>query len=68
LDVTVLPAVVALKLVLSLLKQAAAHKVCICVHGGFQIQGHDYERSYAHTVLASTLKIMIVIGTFLKFN
>jgi hypothetical protein len=41
-------------LVLNQLKQAAAHQVRICVHGGFQIQGHDYEYSYAYTVLAST--------------
>jgi hypothetical protein len=60
---------VALKLVLNQLKQAAAaHKVRICVHGGFQIQGHDYECSYAHTVLASTLKIMIAVGACLNFE
>jgi hypothetical protein len=67
-DATVLPAVVALKLVLNQLKQAANHKVCICVHGGFQIQGHDYRSSYAHSVLASTLKIMVAVVSCLCFE
>jgi hypothetical protein len=38
-DATVLPAVVVLKLVLNQLKQAAAHKIRVCVNGGLQIQG-----------------------------
>ena len=50
------------------LKQAAAHKVRICVHGRFQIQGHDYDRSYAHTVLASTLNIVVAVAACLRFN
>jgi hypothetical protein len=57
---TVLPAVVVLKLVLNQLKQAAAHKIHVCVNGGLQIQGKDYDESYAHTILSHSLNITAV--------
>jgi hypothetical protein len=50
-DATVLPAVVVLKLVLNQLKQAAAHKIRICVNGGLQVKGKDFNESYVHTIL-----------------
>jgi hypothetical protein len=44
-DATISLAVVILKLVLNQLKQeAAAHKICVCVNGGLQIQGKDYTK------------------------
>jgi hypothetical protein len=67
-EATVLPAVVVLKLVLNQLKQAAAHKIRVCVHGGLQIQGKDYEESYAHTILSQSLKIMVAVGCCLGWS
>jgi hypothetical protein len=66
-DATVLPAVVVLKLVLYQLKQAAAHKICVCVNGGLQIQGKDYDESYAHTILSQLLKIIVTVGCCLAW-
>jgi hypothetical protein len=64
----VLPAVVVLKLVLNQLKQAAAHKIRVCVNGGLQIQGKDYdESSYAHTILSQSLKIIVAVGCCLAW-
>jgi hypothetical protein len=63
----VLPAVVVLKLVLNQLKQAAARKNCICVNGGLQIQGKDYDGSYTHTILSQYLKIIIAIACCLSW-
>jgi hypothetical protein len=54
-----LPDVVVLKVVLNQLKQAAAHK--ICVDGGFQIKGKDYDKAYAHTVFSQSLKIIAAV-------
>ena len=65
---TVLPAVVVLKLVLNRLKQEAAHKIRVCVHGGHQIQGRDYEESYAHTILSPSLKIIIAVSCCLTMK
>jgi hypothetical protein len=42
-DVTVLPAVIVLKMVINAVKQINAHKVRVCVHGGHQIQGRDFD-------------------------
>jgi hypothetical protein len=61
-EATVLPVVVVLKLVLNQLKQAAAHKIRVCVNGGLQIQGKDYDESYAHTILSHSLKIIAAIA------
>jgi hypothetical protein len=38
-DVTVLPAVIVLKMIFNAVKQINAHKVRICAHGGHQVQG-----------------------------
>jgi hypothetical protein len=68
---TVLPAVVVLKLVLNQLKQAAADKICVCINGGLEIQGKDYEESYAHTILTPSLKIILAVAcclTWLLFH
>jgi hypothetical protein len=65
---TVLPAVVVLKLVLNRLKQEAAHKIRVCVHGGHQIQGRDYEESYAHPILSPSLKIIIAVSCCLQMK
>jgi hypothetical protein len=67
-DATVLPAVVVLKLVLNQLKQAAARKIRVCVNGGLQIQGKDYDESYAHTILSQSLKIIIAVGCCLRWS
>jgi hypothetical protein len=48
-NVTVLPAVIVLKMVINAVKQINAHKVRICAHGGHQVQGQDFEESFAHT-------------------
>ena len=50
-EVTVLPAVIVLKMVINAVKQINAHKVRVCVHSGHQVQGHDFEELFAHTVL-----------------
>jgi hypothetical protein len=51
-DVTMLlPAVIVLKMIVNAVKQINAHKVRICAHGGHQVQGWDFEESFAHTVL-----------------
>jgi hypothetical protein len=64
-DVTVLPPVIVLKMVIIAVKQINAHKVRVCVHGGHQIQGQDFEESFAHTVLGQSIKICVAIACFL---
>jgi hypothetical protein len=65
---TVLPAVIVLKLVVNALKQIDNHKVRICVHGGHQVQGRDYDESYAHTILAQSLKTCVAVGCYLGWQ
>jgi hypothetical protein len=64
-NVTVLPAGIALKMVINAVKQINAHKVRVCVHGGHQEQGRDLEESFAHTVLGRLIKISIAIACYL---
>jgi hypothetical protein len=66
-EATVLPAVVVLKLLLDQLKQAAAHNIRVCVPGGLQVKGKDYEESYAHTILSHSLKIIIAVACCLAW-
>jgi hypothetical protein len=66
-DATVLPAVVVLQLVLNQLKQVVAHKIRVCVNGGLQIQCKDYNKSYAHTILSQSLKIIVAVGCCLAW-
>ena len=42
-SVTVLPAVIVLKMIVNAVKQINSHKVRICVHGGHQEQGRDFD-------------------------
>jgi hypothetical protein len=51
--------------VLKQLKQAAAHRICIYVNGGLQVQGKDYNESCAHTIFLQSLKIIIAITLYL---
>jgi hypothetical protein len=64
-SVTVLPAVIVLKMTINVVKQINAHKVRICPHGGHQEQGQDFKESFAHTVLGRSLKIGVAIACFL---
>jgi hypothetical protein len=64
-DVTVLPAVIVLKMIVNAVKQINAHKVRICAHGGHQVQGLDFEESFAHTVLGRSTKISVAVSCFL---
>jgi Reverse transcriptase (RNA-dependent DNA polymerase) len=64
-NVTVLPAVIVLKMIVNAVKQINAHKVRICAHGGHQVQGWDFEESFAHTVLSQSIKIAVAIASFL---
>jgi hypothetical protein len=48
-NVTVLPAVIVLKMIINAVKQINAHKVRICAHGGHQEQGRDFDESFSHT-------------------
>ena len=66
-NVTVLPAVIVLKMVINAMKQINAHKVRVCVHGGHQIQGRDFDESFAHTVLGRSIKISVAIACFLAW-
>jgi hypothetical protein len=63
-DVTVLPAVIVLKMVINAIKQINAHKVRVCVHGGHQIQGQAFDESFAHTVLGRSIKMCVAIACF----
>jgi hypothetical protein len=67
-NVTVLPAVIVLKMVINAVKQINAHKVRICAHGGHQVQGRDFEESFAHTVLGRSIKIGVAVACFLAWN
>jgi hypothetical protein len=63
-NVTVLPAVIVLKMIVNAVKQINAHKVRICAHGGHQVQGRDFKESFAHTVLGQSIKISVAISCF----
>jgi hypothetical protein len=65
--VTVLPAIIVLKMVINAVKQINAHKVRVCVHGGHQEQGCDFEESFAHTVLGRSIKISVAIACYLAW-
>jgi hypothetical protein len=65
--VTVLPAVIVLKMVINAVKQINAHKVRICAHGGHQVQGRDFKESFAHTVLGRLIKIAVAVPCFLAW-
>ena len=65
---TVLPAVIVLKMVVNAFKQISTHKVRICVHGGHQIQGRDFDESFAHTVLGRPIKICVAIAYYLVWS
>jgi hypothetical protein len=65
--VTVLPAVIVLKMIINAVKQINAHKVQICAHGGHQEQGWDFEESFAHTILGQSIKIEVAIVCFLMW-
>jgi hypothetical protein len=66
-NITVLPAVIVLKMVINAVKQINAHKVQVCVHGGHQEQGQDFEESSAHTVLGWSIKITVAIACYLAW-
>jgi hypothetical protein len=66
-NVTVLPAVIVLKMIINAVKQINAHKVRICAHGGHQEQGRDFDESFAHTVLGRLIKIGIAVACFLMW-
>jgi hypothetical protein len=67
-NVTMLPAVIVLKMILNAVKQINAHKVGICAHGGHQVQGQDFEESFAHTVLGQSIKISVAVSCFLGWS
>jgi hypothetical protein len=60
-DVTVLDAVLALKHKLDELGRLDERKVRMCVNGSQQVEGIDYSDSYAPTVSATAMRIMIAI-------
>jgi hypothetical protein len=66
-NVTVLPAVIVLKVVINAVKQINAHKVRVCVHGSHQEQGRDFEESFAHTVHGQSIKICVAIACYLAW-
>ena len=66
--VPVLPAVIVLKMIVNAVKQVNSHKLRICVHGGHQEQGQDFEESFAHTVLSQLIKIGDAIACFLMWT
>jgi hypothetical protein len=66
-NVTVLPAVIILKMTINTVKHINAHKVRVCAHGGHQEQGQDFEESFAHTVLGQSIKIGVAIACFLMW-
>jgi hypothetical protein len=67
-NVTVLPAVIVLKMIVNAVKQIDAHKVRICAHGGHQVQGRDFEESFALTVLGRSIKIAVATASFLGWK
>jgi hypothetical protein len=67
-NVTVLPAVIILKMIINAVKQINAHTVRICAHGGHQVQGKDFEESFALTVLGRLIKISVAVSCFLGWN
>jgi hypothetical protein len=66
-NVTGVPAVIVLILVINAVKQINAHKVQVCVHGGHQEQGNDFEESFAHTFLGRSIKIGVAIACYLAW-
>jgi hypothetical protein len=64
-NVTMLPAVIVLKMIANAVKQINAHKVRICAHGGHQVEGQDFEESFAHTVLGQSIKNSVAVSCFL---
>jgi hypothetical protein len=66
-NVTVLPAVIVLKMVIYAVKQINAHKVQVCLHGGHQEQGRDFEELFADTVLGQSIKICVAIACYLAW-
>jgi hypothetical protein len=68
-NVTLLPAVIVLKMIVNAVKQINAHKeVRICAHGGHQVQGQDFEESFVHTVLGQSIEISVAVSCFLGIN
>jgi hypothetical protein len=66
-NVTVLPAVIDLKMVINVVKQINAHKARVCVHGGHQEPGCDFDESFAHTILGWLIKISVAIVCYLAW-
>ena len=54
-------------MILNAVKQINSHKVRVCVHGGHQEQGRDFDESFAHTVLDRSIKIVVAIGCYLQW-
>jgi hypothetical protein len=66
-NVTVLPAVIVLEMIINAVKQINSHKVRICPHGGHQEQGRDFKESFAHTVLGGSIRIGHAVLCYLRW-
>jgi hypothetical protein len=64
-DVIVLPTMLALRNKLDSQSRLDECKVCMCVNGSQQIQGLDYDESYAPAILGTTLCIQISLSILL---
>jgi hypothetical protein len=61
-DVIVLPSVLAIRNKLDSFNRLAERKVRVCPDGSKQIQGLDYDESYAPAILLTTLRIQIALA------
>jgi hypothetical protein len=64
-SVVILPTVLALRNKLDANSRLDEHKVRMCANGSKQIQGLDYDESYAPAILGTTLHIQIALSVML---
>ena len=67
-NVTVLPAVIVLKMIVNAVKQINSHKVRICAHGGHQEQGRDFEELFMIKTLSSCAVQQMISSSSLVIN
>jgi hypothetical protein len=63
--VVVLPTVLALRNKLDADSRLDERKVCMCADGSKQMQGLDYDQSYAPAILGTTIRIQIALSVIL---
>jgi hypothetical protein len=65
-NVVVLPTVLALRNKLDAQNRLGERKVRMCANGSKQIQGLDYDKSYAPAILGTTLRVQLALSVMLR--